>query len=591
MTVSLAPPMVLQFQNPNNSGSPAAGFKLFTYQAGTSTKQSTWTDSTQTTQLPNPIILDSQGAATVWGDQSLVYKFVLASPTDTDPPTSPLRTVDNIYFPLTANTGLLPSYPKTSLETTAGVTVVNAIYPPGRVDRYGTNSQPGISDMTQAFQFAINQARLGGADVVWGDTGVYALYTTLDCTNTNYGITFRQILPRGTNLPPPQGSIQIGGIWVKHNGYAVFDLAGCIYANFYDISLVTQDPPNPGTPVAGIYPKTCFFLSRTTFNAGSNARFHNTTVTGCFSVAILYNYGSEIGVYSDNDWQNEAPDTGSCCVVVTASNLFKTNTNFITSSFATVVTGTQSTLSHEFCGGSYGMQNMSSTSDIFYVEGGVDQLRLLEFWCVASNANGSTNGRSFVYNDTTNGGANRLHIHGVHLENSTTQPAYFIDVAAGTGAVNFWSIIDSYCKTATHDILIDSSILCAGWRVVNLSNASGTPGMSATGTVQDSWLDWPVNITIGTSNRNVFRNTLANVTRSSHSADWFFDHSGVLYLDASLAMNGAAAPGQSTGWGSPVGGAVVNNYNITDAGGASSNTNKAVAQIIVVLKNLGLFGA
>jgi hypothetical protein len=48
--------------------------------------------------------------------------------------------------------------------------------------------------------------------------------------------------------------------------------------------------------------------------------------------------------------------------------------------------------------------------------------------------------------------------------------------------------------------------------------------------------------------------------------------------------------GQSTGWGTPVGGAVIPNYNITDAGGASSNTNKAVAQIIAVLKAFGWMG-
>jgi hypothetical protein len=53
----------------------------------------------------------------------------------------------------------------------------------------------------------------------------------------------------------------------------------------------------------------------------------------------------------------------------------------------------------------------------------------------------------------------------------------------------------------------------------------------------------------------------------------------------------AATAPQSTGWGTPIGGAVIPSYNITDAGGASSNTNKAVAQIIAVMKAYGLFGA
>jgi hypothetical protein len=58
----------------------------------------------------------------------------------------------------------------------------------------------------------------------------------------------------------------------------------------------------------------------------------------------------------------------------------------------------------------------------------------------------------------------------------------------------------------------------------------------------------------------------------------------------SLGINGNAAPAQTTGFGTPVGGAVVNNYNITDAGGANSNTNKCVAEILTILKAYGMIG-
>ena len=52
---------------------------------------------------------------------------------------------------------------------------------------------------------------------------------------------------------------------------------------------------------------------------------------------------------------------------------------------------------------------------------------------------------------------------------------------------------------------------------------------------------------------------------------------------------GASLWAQQAGWGTPVGGAAISSYNITDAGGANSNTNKAVAQIITALKALGIF--
>ena len=61
--------------------------------------------------------------------------------------------------------------------------------------------------------------------------------------------------------------------------------------------------------------------------------------------------------------------------------------------------------------------------------------------------------------------------------------------------------------------------------------------------------------------------------------------------DGAIGFHGVTPVGQTTGFGTPVGGAVVANYNITDAGGANSNTNKCVAEILTILKGLGLIGA
>jgi len=483
-------------------------------------------------------------------------------------------------------------FAQTPAEFSANVTPVNYFYPPGHVDRYLTNASPGTTPMAAGFQRSINQARAGGADVVWGETAPYVLEAPLDCTNSNYGLTFRQVVPMGTNLGPPVGSFQLGALWVQHNQYTVFDCAGCQPVSFYDLSLSTST-------VAGTYPQTCFYLARTALNNGANARFHNTCVLGNFSVAILYNYASENGVYSDNNWDNYAPDANACCVVVTTSNYFKTSQNYISSSFATVLTGTQSTLSHEFRGGSYLMENASGTSDIFYLEGGVARCRLLEFWVDCSNKNGSTNGRSIVYNDTSNANAPAVHtaanwteIRGVHVETGVTQPSFGVAINAGGGTANAWSITDSYFHSVTNDIFVDSSVTVNGWRIQNLQTFSGLPGFSAAGAVTQCWLDLSVVMLIGTSTRNIYRNSVGNLTRSSHTGDILIDTgTGALTTDVSIGMNGASPPGQFTGWGTPVGGAVISNYNITDAGGANSNTNKAVAQIITMLKALGLGAA
>lgn len=59
------------------NGDPLVGGKLYTYQAGTTTPQATYTDAGGLTPNTNPVILDSQGYADVWLDQALSYKFLL----------------------------------------------------------------------------------------------------------------------------------------------------------------------------------------------------------------------------------------------------------------------------------------------------------------------------------------------------------------------------------------------------------------------------------------------------------------------------------------------------------------------------------
>lgn len=66
---------------------------------------------------------------------------------------------------------------------------------------------------------------------------------------------------------------------------------------------------------------------------------------------------------------------------------------------------------------------------------------------------------------------------------------------------------------------------------------------------------------------------------------------GAVSIGGALGWNGATPPTQVTGFGTPVGGAVVASYNITDAGGANSNTNKCVAEILAILKAHGMIGA
>ena len=90
------PSPYIVIQEFTDAGAPAAGYKLFTYNAGTAVKATTWTDVGMLSANTDPIILDAAGRATIFLLPGTSYKYVLAPPTDTDPPVSPIWTRDNI---------------------------------------------------------------------------------------------------------------------------------------------------------------------------------------------------------------------------------------------------------------------------------------------------------------------------------------------------------------------------------------------------------------------------------------------------------------------------------------------------------------
>ena len=94
------------------NGNPVSGGKLFTYAAGTSTKQATYSNAALTIANANPVILNSAGIATVFLSPTS-YKFVFCPSTDTDPPANPYWTVDNV-------SAVPPSNVDLDIQVTAG---------------------------------------------------------------------------------------------------------------------------------------------------------------------------------------------------------------------------------------------------------------------------------------------------------------------------------------------------------------------------------------------------------------------------------------------------------------------------------------
>lgn len=136
----------------DNSGNVLAGGKLFSYVVGTSTKKTTYNDADldPSHANTNPIVLDSAGRCAVFLVDDEEYKFVLCPSTDTDPPTNPIWTRDNVKSPTDLSQATVGAllWPRTAAEIAAGVTPVSYAYEPGDIRRYGTNTTPGTTNMT-----------------------------------------------------------------------------------------------------------------------------------------------------------------------------------------------------------------------------------------------------------------------------------------------------------------------------------------------------------------------------------------------------------------------------------------------------------
>lgn len=116
------------FRALDSNGDPCTSCKLYTYEAGTTTNKTTYTDASEAIPNANPVVLDSDGYGDVWlGDGS--YKFVLKDSSD-----ATIWTVDDIggiaanafgdqITTLSANTTITTAYENYLVLTTSSPTL------------------------------------------------------------------------------------------------------------------------------------------------------------------------------------------------------------------------------------------------------------------------------------------------------------------------------------------------------------------------------------------------------------------------------------------------------------------------------------
>jgi hypothetical protein len=506
------------FSSLNYQGQPNALGTLATYAAGTSTPQATYQDSNLTILNTNPITLNSLGQAFVFLTPGQAYKFVCF-----DSFGNQIWSEDNVIGVLITSaslTGLVndaslaptsqiyaidQSYNRTAAEIAASVTPVNYGYAPGLVDRYGSNTTPGTTDMTAAWQSALAQAAvIGGAAVAYGPTGLYLVTAPLNATFTGTANQSGVIVKSVGGATQDAGS----GILAKHNGVAVFDCTGNDSIQFEDVAIKTD---------ASTFPKTGILFARNATGGSLINRILNCRIQGHFSVACVYNYGSEDDIIRDTYLANYCTSAGTKVLCVTGSNV-----SALTSPYTTIYFGGVSCIDHNYFGNQYYNAAGTSTSDCIYIEAS-DSVKVYGGW--AACCSGSVSGRSLVYVDMTNGASNFGVINGLTGEVSTVNSLYGILFSNNAYTPTGWTVDGAKLSNTTFALAAAGSFATLDNFSIRGVQVQVGNGISIPGTLQNSIIDTSISgyLTIGTSTKNRLTGDTSKFTVTTRSNDYWID--------------------------------------------------------------------
>jgi hypothetical protein len=270
MAVNLSPVGGVAGQFFDNNGNPLTGGKIYTYSAGTSTNQATYTTAAGVTAHSNPIILDAGGrvpGGEIWLSDGAQYKFVIKTSVDVL-----IGTYDNIQGinSVAANTvtftpvGTIEatnvqtaiaevaseSVQLTALAASSGssligylpngtgavpTTVQNELRQYVSVLNFGVNTIPGTTDMTDAFEAALvylaGTNSYEGAKGLFVPGGIYRITRTLNVTLATGSLT---IFSDTKATIYPDSSI---GLYTFYVDYATGATANFVTFNMTNIAI------------------------------------------------------------------------------------------------------------------------------------------------------------------------------------------------------------------------------------------------------------------------------------------------------------------------------------------------------------------
>ena len=242
MAVNLSPFGGVGAQFLDNSGNVLTGGKIFTYAAGTTTNQATYTSSLGNTPLPNPIILNAAGrvpTGEIWLTDGLSYKFVLTDSNDVL-----IGTYDNI---IGINSNFVAFTNQQEIQTaTAGQTVFNLA---------NVTYQPNTNSLS-VFVDGVNQ---------YGPGAQYAYFETDSDT-----VTFVSGLHVGAQVKFTTSALTTG--------------------NATNASVVAYDPPFTGAVSTNVEAKLAEIVSVKDFGADPSDLVGDTNLAAFNAALAASNY-------------------------------------------------------------------------------------------------------------------------------------------------------------------------------------------------------------------------------------------------------------------------------------------------------------
>ena len=286
MTVNLSLLGGAGWQFSDNNGVPLSGGLLYTYAAGTTTPQTTYTSVSGVTANTNPVVLDSAGRVVgeIWLDQGQAYKFVLKTSAGVT-----IGTYDNvpgandttdIYAALAAPTGSSLVGFIQSRTGAVATTVQTKLRQTISVFDFMTAAQ--IADvqagtLTLDVSAAINSAILaiGNGQSLYFPSGNYKTLSPILCENV-----------RGIKLYGDPGQLSTSGsrIIAYHTGKCTLSLKGSLSCVIESLAIEADTSARP---------EVGLILGRSSAASAGGHTFISMTVTGYYQYFGVYNIASE----------------------------------------------------------------------------------------------------------------------------------------------------------------------------------------------------------------------------------------------------------------------------------------------------------